>query len=226
MADIDKSSPTKFLDLRDHEDKILKGLCVGDKLRMMTRDIDGLIRFASAFYFIRVGFVKLNFIAGSRCPAHEAYWGPVAKNLWEEMGSGKGSTHNELYRCFLRSAGVKTEDNLLAPGFATEFDRRWASWAQKQPILDVIVSLAIYESLDGPDYSMLLSSLEDHWNGKVDLTFFRVHAEAQHLEMFRSLVDHVAPHLLVSAAKRAGEFVIGTQSYMWTGLLAHLTGNA
>jgi hypothetical protein len=182
----------------------------------------GLRAFAQAFYFIRYDFVRINFVVGARCSPVEKEWGGLARNLFEELGGGRTKSHNELYRDFLASVGAGSEDDLSEPPFAAAFNRRWMRYAQRQPIRTALYAIAAYEVLDGPDYAALQHVLSTVAVG-VDLTFFEVHAVAEHFELFNELLDDdLGIQGRGADFGKASRFVLGNQRAMWVDLLQFL----
>ena len=57
--------------LDKQERKVLKDLRVAEHLTAATATSAGMAAFAEAFHYCRVGFVRANFILGSRCPDDE-----------------------------------------------------------------------------------------------------------------------------------------------------------
>ena len=202
------------------EEAILHELRVKERILEHAQTPEGLSRFAAGFYFIRVNFVRLNFILGARCPNHELYWSGLALNLMEELGGEKGPTHNELYRWFLQAAGIPNEENLLCPSFAAAFDEEWDSYCRETPLLEALGAIAVYEIFDNPDYRMLLEAMQGAGVGERGLIFFRVHAKAEHFELFEKFFEHANQTPAgVSALHRATEFVVNAQRKMWSNLL-------
>jgi pyrroloquinoline quinone (PQQ) biosynthesis protein C len=188
---------------------------------------NGLQKFAVGFYFIRVHFVKINFIIGARCPTHELYWAGLAHNLMEELGGESGPSHNELYRWFLNDAGIADENSLSCPKFAAGFDKKWEDYARNAPLEDALGAVAVYEIFDNPDYQMLLDVMSHTGVSERGLVFFKVHAKAAHFELFEDYFRHVSNQPGgTKALKKATDFVLETQKEMWSGLLDYLAAKA
>src|SRR5579862_7994824 len=165
------------------ERAVLAQLNLKERLADATSRSSGLARFAEAFYFCRVGFVRLNFILGERCASDERLWVGLARNLWEEAGGGTTPPHNTLYRRFLNHATRTPENNLQAPRFAISFDKQWETLVREAEVLDALVAFAVYEALDAPDYQLLYDAL--HQNVPAHpLEFFKVHTDVRHVELF------------------------------------------
>ncbi|MGH9425412.1 MAG: iron-containing redox enzyme family protein [Terriglobia bacterium] len=211
-----------LFDFSVQERALLEKLNVEDRLASLTKSRQGLQEFALAFQFVRRDFPVHNFIVGSRCTPHEAYWRGLATNLWEELGAGVGPTHNELFRRFFRSTGLREEPEFQEPSFAIDYNRAWAAHARKAPLLEALSAIGIFESYDEPDYGMFLRALERGSGRNCDLTFFQVHANAHHTDFFDCLAEHEARAALETAASAAAVFVAETQERLWCALLAHL----
>lgn len=208
------------------EVRILKDHDVESVLTRQLSTPNGLERFGVGFYFIRVHFVKINFIIGARCPTHELYWGGLAHNLMEELGGDSGPSHNELYRWFLSDAGIADENSLTRPDFAASFDKKWEDYARNAPLEDALGAIAVYEIFDNPDYQMLLSVMSRAGISHRGLIFFKVHARAAHFELFEDYFRHVSKQPEgIKALERARDFVLDTQREMWSGLLDYLDSN-
>jgi Iron-containing redox enzyme len=211
------------LDIRryiDRERDILYRCSVRDVLSGVVSSSTGRRAFAERFYFVRVGFVRHNFIIGARCPYSETYWGPLVKNLTEELGVSGGQSHNELYRRFLYSVGSASESQLHEPEFARVFNGSWEAYIRACDVEEALYAVAIYEILDGPDYGMLLEVLQSCGDNSVDLVFFDVHARAEHVGLFTEyLAETSTAAQRVNWEERAAEFVFGVQEKMWRGLL-------
>jgi hypothetical protein len=211
--------------VRRAEEEVLCELEVIEKLTQWCRNKRGLRAFAEAFFFVRCEFVRINFVVGSRCSRLEEEWGGLARNLYEELGGGYTKTHNQLYREFLSSAGGAAEGDLVEPEFARRFNAAWLQFAGGAPLRTALLGVAAYEVLDGPDYSALYSMLTSS-NPSADLTFFRVHAEANHFELFHDLLRQgtVSNQDVRNDFEIAGRFVLRWQRFMWAGLLQHIDG--
>jgi hypothetical protein len=214
-------SGTAARELRDREEATLVDLKVISRLRHTVATADGLARFAEAFYFIRCDFVRINFLIGSRCGRSEVEWGGLARNLYEELGADHGKTHNQLYREFLAAAGCTSEGNLREPRFARRFNTTWTRFATSEALTTALFAVAAYEVLDGPDYS----ALHDALRGAIPsggLEFFRIHAAAEHFELFGDLCDRITDVGQAAAFRKGAAFVLKQQHLMWKGLLQHL----
>jgi hypothetical protein len=207
------------------ERNVLDQLNVRALLSQMTASPDGLARFAEAFYFCRVGFVRLNFILGARCADDERLWVGLARNLWEEAGGGATPPHNTLYRRFLNFSTKTPESALKSPPFATSFDQQWETFVRSADVLDALVAFAVYEALDAPDYQMLHDALLNRVPD-AQLEFFKVHTDVRHVELFDDALALVSPTRIDSSAAQAMEFVVGLQERMWRGLLEYVRGDA
>jgi hypothetical protein len=119
--------------------------------------------------------------------------------------------------------GAPPEDALIEPEFAGIFNRAWSEFAEMAPLKVALLGVAAYEILDEPDYSTLYAALSLPGR-KMDLTFFRIHAEASHFELFRDLLrrDPGGEGELRNDLELASQFVLNTQRFMWMGLLDHL----
>ena len=205
------------------EKALLAALGIERKLKTYLTSRPSLTRFAEAFYFIRVHFVKINFIVGARCPTHELHWGGLAHNLMEELGGDVGPSHNELYRWFLNDAGIADENSLTCPEFAAYFDKKWEDYARNAPLEDALGAIAVYEIFDNPDYQMFLNVMSHSGVSDRGLIFFKVHAKAAHFELFWEYFRHASNQPGGGKAiQRATDFVLQTQREMWSGLLDHL----
>ena len=225
--DVAKSQSKTFIDrVTALELNVIEELALPRLLTERVRSPKRLSLFATAFYFVRAHFVKLNFIIGARCPAHELYWAGLAHNLMEELGGGIGPPHNELYRWFMQETGIKDENSLKCPRFAAEFDRAWEDYSRDAPLEEALGAIAVYEILDNPDYRMLCQAMASAGVSKRGLMFFKVHAKAAHFELFEDYFRHISkePGGMKSLTK-ATDFVVQTQRNMWSGLLEYLAGN-
>ena len=182
----------------------------------------GLNSFALAFYFIRVGFVRINFQIGARCPCDELYWRPMAQNLWEELGAGDTKSHNQLYRNFLTSIDLQEPLSTPEPEFAKRFNAGWHDIALRSSLVEAICSLAVYEELDVPDYSMLLKVLSDVSSCEVDLKFFRIHSDVDHFSMFTSFLESQNAIELEETLTIVKKRVYSLQLEMWNGMIEYL----
>lgn len=209
--------------IRSAELKILSDLAVTEKLARHCRSEEGLRTFAEAFFFVRCEFVRINFVVGARCSRLEGEWGGLARNLYEELGGGRTKSHNELYREFLASTGAALEAELVEPKFAGRFNDAWLQFASGAPLRIALLGVAAYEVLDGPDYSALYAAL-DLSKPSADLTFFRIHAESHHFDLFHDLLtqDAQSEQDVRNDFEIAERFVLTWQQFMWTGLLQHL----
>lgn len=179
--------------------------------------------FAELFYFVRVQFVRHNFIIGAKCPYDERYWRGVVSNLMEELGGSGKVSHNELYRRFLYSVGGAPESQLKEPGFAKAFNCSWEKYLSDHNVEQGLYAIAIYEALDNPDYEMLLNALTKNRGAGLDLDFFCVHAQAKHTELFSDFLNYVESDPRTAKWEAdAAEFVFGAQEKMWMGLIAEL----
>jgi pyrroloquinoline quinone (PQQ) biosynthesis protein C len=180
---------------------------------------NGLVDFGEVFHFIRYDFCRLNFIIGARCCNNERLWAGLAKNLMEELGGKHGITHNQLYRDFLQSIGARPEEKLECPKFAQDFNNTWEEFTRNAPLMEALSAIAIYEIFDVPDYRLFLEVLEQAKVPEAGLTFFRVHANAHHFEMFEDTVEWILQQEGGQEAfDKATEFVFETQRKMWIGL--------
>lgn len=210
----------------DAELKVIGDLAVRDRLVQHLKSGEALRKFATGFYFVRVHFVKINFIVGSRCPSHELYWQGLAHNLMEELGGEAGPTHNELYRWFLKEADIENEDSLRCPGFAEDFDGAWENYSREAPLEEALGAIAVYEIFDNPDYQMLLNVMSRAGVSARGRVFFKVHAKAAHFELFEDYFRHVSQkHGGMDSLQRATNFVVKTQKNMWSGLLKYVAGS-
>jgi len=216
--------PRHVEEVSEFEVSILRTLAVRKRLERVCRGLDGLRAFASAFYFIRCDFVRINFLVGARCNRNEFEWGGLARNLYEELGGGQTKAHNQLYRDFLKSVGVEDELALVEPTFARRFNDAWEAFAVAAPVPLALLGVAAYEILDIPDYGMMCDALLSV-APYADLTFFKVHSCAEHFALFDELIgarggDSVFDGEFATAAA----FVLNTQSRMWSDLLLYLEG--
>ena len=210
-------------DVTKREFDVLGSLDVERRLTNVILRPTGLKKFAEAFYFVRYDFYKLNFMVGSRCPPHEQFWKGLALNLLEELGGREGPTHNQLYRDFLTTVGLGDEQQLREPPFAQGFNREWQMYCANAPLVHALAAIAIYEILDNTDYAMLLRVIRAAGITGVGARFFRVHAEAEHFEMFEDILSRFSEGKEgASTLQEANQFVIGRQRNMWEGLLSHL----
>jgi hypothetical protein len=212
--------------MRAAELQILGDLAVTAKLARRCHDERGLRAFAEAFFFVRCDFVRINFVVGARCSRLEGEWGGLARNLYEELGGGRTKPHNELYREFLASTGAGLEADLVEPDFAGRFNDAWLEFAGGAPLRIALLGVAAYEVLDGPDYSALYSALSLSRPSSA-LTFFRIHAEANHFELFHDLLAQgtQSEEDIENDFEVAARFVLTWQKFMWTNLLQHLDGS-
>ncbi|MCC3422944.1 MAG: iron-containing redox enzyme family protein [Microcoleus sp. PH2017_01_SCD_O_A] len=205
------------------EDSILDKLAVEADLSKLSSKVDGLKRFAEAFYFVRYDFCRLNFIVGERCCTNEFLWAGLARNLYEELGGKNGLSHNQLYRDFLSCVDARPENSLQEPEFARHFNFAWETFCRKAPLAEALSAIAIYEIFDVPDYQLLLRVMKKADVSQLGLRFFQVHAAAEHFGMFEDVVSWLREQEGgESAFNRAKEFVFQTQTEMWRGLIAHL----
>lgn len=198
-------------------------LGVVERLRRVANIEGGIQKFGIAFYPIRSSFVRTCFIAGSRCQMHEVLWSGLARNLYEEAGGGVTPAHNELYRRFLRSVGVFSDDGIEELPFSVEFNQAWRSFASEKPVEEAILAIAVYEIFDRPDYRAFVDAFEgvnDRW----DLEFFKVHAGVEHFEMFTPFVEWFYAKFPDAELRfhHVADFVLGKQERMWAGLLETL----
>jgi pyrroloquinoline quinone (PQQ) biosynthesis protein C len=205
------------------EEYILSELAVEDHLCNTMTSAEGLKRFAEAFYFVRANFCRLNFILGERCGLNEFLWGGLAKNLIEELGGKKGVSHNQLYRDFLVCAGINSEESLREPLFAYQFNASWEKFCRDATVLEALAAIAVYEIFDKPDYALLLRVVQKAGVAKRGLRFFKVHADAEHFEMFEDVISWLSKQEAgEEIINHAINFVFQTQRMMWTGLLNSL----
>jgi hypothetical protein len=205
------------------ERAILEVYNVHENLANLLTISRGLKGFAQLFYFVRVRFIRHNFLIGAKCPWDEDYWRGIVGNLREELGGAGGVSHNELYRRFLYSVGAAAESDLKEPDFAREFNKSWESYIRYHDVEEALFAIAIYEILDGPDYAMLLKSLEASGEGRLDLAFFKVHAAAEHMCLFVDFLRKIdSDRRREKWEKDAAEFVFSTQEQMWKGLIREL----
>ena len=202
------------------EVEVLHEMQVQHRLSLIVAKPGGLKVFAEAFHFIRVNFVRLNFILGVRCPTHEIYWAGLAHNLMEEVGGEHGPAHNELYRWFLRAAGWSSEDELTCPAFAATFDHEWEEYCRNAPLLEALSAIAVYEVFDNPDYGLLLDVMTGAGLSEDALVFFKVHSKAEHFALFESFFAYAMKSAGgVDTFVRATNFVLEAQRKMWRDLL-------
>jgi hypothetical protein len=205
------------------ERNVLAELRVEQNLTRSVSSREGPAAFATAFYFVRYNFFKLNFLVGSRSSPDEVTWAGLVRNLWEELGGRSGTSHNQLYRQFLNEVGVRSESDLIEPPFAARFNSRWENHCVNAPFDDALAAIAIYEILDQPDYKLLLNIMRGAGLHKRALLFFEVHAKAEHFDLFS---DTMAFLLRTregqTSISRALSFVRSSQEQMWKGLLHHL----
>jgi ABC-type amino acid transport substrate-binding protein len=200
--------------IMDREKSMIAELGIKDILDSVINE-GRIVKFSEAFHFIRHEFCRLNFIVGARCPNDERMWAGLAKNLIEELG-GK---HNQLYRDFLKCIYARSEEKLECPKFAQEFNDTWKNFAHTAPLNEALSAIAIYEIFDIPDYRLFLEVLEQAKVPESGLTFFRVHANAHHFEMFEDTVEWILQQEGGQEAfDKATEFVFETQRKMWIGL--------
>lgn len=217
----DTSTHTVARDIVRAEEEILRRLEVEDRLRAVVTGKSGLGLFAEAFYFIRYDFCRLNFIVGSRFGScDERLWKGLVDNLFEELGAGKGPSHNELYRWFLSEAG-KDETGLSEPEFARDFNGQWEAFCRTTTPNKALSAIGVYEILDNPDYKMLLRVARSAGVSKKALRFFAVHAGAKHFGLFEKVVGEFILEDL-EMVNTATNFVLDLQSRMWADLLSHL----
>jgi pyrroloquinoline quinone (PQQ) biosynthesis protein C len=213
---------TSFLSSR--EESLIQDLNLEFHLNQATSSNLGLQSFAKSFYFVRYDFVKLNFILGSRCSNNEILWSGLAKNLYEELGGKSGASHDQLYRDFLTSVGVASEQDMREPAFATEFNTAWENRCRNASIESAVAAIAIYEIFDKPDYQLLLRVMQNAEVNQRGLRFFQVHAVAEHFEMFEDTFHWLMAQENGKAVfEEATNFVFETQQKMWTGLIESLT---
>lgn len=205
-------------DIINREYSITTSLNIGNRLTSLVNE-GGLVNLGEVFYFVRYDFCRLNFIVGSRCCHDERLWAGLAKNLIEELGGKRGLSHNQLYRNFLHNVGARPEEELECPKFAQDFNDIWENFTRNAPLMESLSAIAIYEIFDVPDYRLLLEVLEQAKVPESGLTFFRVHANAHHFEMFEDTVEWILQQPGGQAAfDKATEFVFETQRKMWIGL--------
>lgn len=205
--------------IMEREKSMITELKIRDVLSSVTSKGD-TVEFSEAFHFVRHEFCRLNFIVGARCPNNELIWAGLAKNLIEELGGKQGSTHNQLYRDFLRCVAARPEEKLECPKFAQDFNDTWENFARHSPLMESLSAIAIYEIFDVPDYRLFLEVLEQAKVPESGLTFFRVHANAHHFEMFEDTVEWILQQEGGQEAfDKATEFVFETQRKMWIGLI-------
>lgn len=210
-------------DVERKECHILSDLSVAKRLRAIAGHPGGIREFGVLFHPVRSSFVHTCFLAGARSQMHEVLWSGLARNLYEEAGGGVTLAHNELYRRFLKSVGVTSDEGIRVALFAAKFNQRWRTYIEESPVEEAILAIAIYEIFDRPDYRTFLeafSGIDDRW----DLEFFRVHAGVEHFDMFSEFVDWLFRTYADAEAKfyAAADFVLGEQRAMWTGLLEAL----
>jgi pyrroloquinoline quinone (PQQ) biosynthesis protein C len=209
--------------ITEEEVKNLEQLSVKEELQRISQSKEGLKSLATAFYFVRYDFCRLNFVVGARCCSHESLWGGLARNLYEELGGKKGVSHNQLYRDFLVSVDAPGEDDLQEPEFAQQFNFAWDKFCRESSLAEALAAIAIYEIFDVPDYQLLLQVMQEAKVKQTGLHFFQVHAVAQHFEMFEETMTWLFEQEGGEAAfQKAKEFVFQTQTQMWSGLIDHL----
>ncbi len=205
---------------------LLDDLCVRERLLEITSNKAGLRAFAQEFYFIRYDFCKLNFIVGAKCPPHEKYWCGLTKNLLEELGGGRGATHNQLYRDFLWESCKKKEQELKPKKYAIDFSKKWEGYCREQHYSEGLLAIGMYEALDNPDYDLLYEVIKESGVSDKGLKFFLVHAKAEHYEMFEEMIDEIQmSESDAGRVERVADFVIDTQRFMWENLLNSLEIN-
>ncbi|WP_315790972.1 iron-containing redox enzyme family protein [Fischerella sp. JS2] len=202
------------------EEAILDQLDVELRLCKATANAEGLKQFAEVFYFIRYDFPRLNFVVGERCGTNEFLWAGLAKNLIEELGGKNGPSHNQLYRDFLSSVGTKSEELLKEPLFAQQFNANWENFCRTASLEEALCAIAVYEIFDQPDYQLFLRVMQEAGVPEYGLRFFRVHAAAEHFEMFEDVVAWLQEQEGGKEAFAKGkDFVVQTQRKMWNGLM-------
>ena len=205
------------------EAALLAALDVKDRLRKLFRSEVNLKRFGGSFYFVRYNFYRHNFLVGARSSPNEVYWGGLVGNLREELGGNSQLTHNSLYRNFLAEIGIENELVLKQPRFARTFNESWHHYITTQPFLHALGAIAVYELLDQPDYSLLLTLVKEAGISRRGLRFFSVHAQANHYELFQGPLTEVWKSKRGQLAlTKAARFVNEMQETMWRGLLHHL----
>jgi hypothetical protein len=201
------------------EEFILGELKIMDVLRTIVSSCGGKKRFAETFYFVRAEFPTVNFIVGERCGNNEFLWSSLVRNLVEELGDGTKESHNNLYRNFLNCVDSSPESMKSEPEFAADFNRSWKTFCREAPLLEALSAIAVYEIFDQPDYKLFLNVLEDAGIPEVGLIFFRVHAFAEHFEMFEDFVFWLRNQPGGDESFENGKkFVIQTQRRMLSGL--------
>jgi hypothetical protein len=209
--------------VEQRELETLTTLHVEECLREATSTRAGMSRFAEAFHFCRIGFVRMNFLLGARCPDDERYWVGIANNLWAESGGGVTLPHNTLYRRFLKWASGKDSRELVSPDFATKFNDEWDRVALNYPVKDALVTLAAYEAMDKCDYQMLYRALATNCDDPSAMEFFEVHTEVEHTEQFCSVFNLVsADEVQHGIYESSIDLSVSLQRDMWRGLLTHL----
>ncbi len=206
------------------EETILQKLELEKIFTNVTSNPYGLKKFAENFYFIRYDFCRLNFIVGERCCHNEVLWSGLAKNLIEELGGKKGVSHNHLYRDFLSCVGIKSEDELIEPDFAAQFNQSWETFCRTSSVAEALSAIAIYEIFDKPDYQLLFNIMKNVGIPPRGLRFFQVHSVAEHFEMFEDTISWLMTQEGGEEAFITSKnFVFQTQQKMWLDLLESLT---
>ncbi len=206
------------------EENILSELAVELHLCNTMASEEGLKRFAEAFYFVRYNYCRLNFILGERCGVNEFLWAGLAKNLIEELGGRKGASHNQLYRDFLSCIGANSEEFLRPPLFTYKFNTLWEKFCREAPLLEALSAIAIYEIFDKPDYALLLRVIQKTGIPERGLRFFKVHANAEHFDMFEDTIYWLSKQERGEEILNNGiNFVLQTQRMMWEELLRSLS---
>jgi Iron-containing redox enzyme len=207
------------------ENELIRTSGIRHVLRRVASSRIGVRAFAAAFYFVRVNFVKHNFILGARLGSSEKLWAPLVKNLAEELGGidTPHPSHNELYRRFLADCHLRERELIPLP-FSEDFDRSWTEFVQHEEPGQALLALGVYELLDGPDYTFMRDELR--YGGmvsEVGLEFFEAHAEVRHFDMFEDVFE---PKFSDTGSKimlqRSVDFVLSTQMRMWQGLSGYL----
>jgi hypothetical protein len=212
---------TKTVERKELE--AINEIAVIPRLRHVVENNDGVRRFARTFHYIRYSFVHLNFIIGSRQEMHEILWSGLATNLYGEAGGGVTVAHNELYRRFLRTIGIRSDQDIEELNFSKIFNCLWRDFARSAAVEEAVLAVAIYEILDRPDYTALykaLTGVDETW----DLEFFRIHSIAEHVGMFFEFLAWFFEHFddAISRFDKVSNFVLKVQKDMWLGLLAEL----
>ena len=209
--------------IAEKEAALLYELCVKERLSEIVSSKIGLSAFAQEFYYIRYDFCRLNFIIGAKCPPHEKYWSGLTKNLLEELGGGRGATHNQLYREFLWESSQKNESELKPPKYAIEFSNKWEEYCRNKHYSEGLLAIGMYEALDNPDYDLLYEVVKQTGISDKGLKFFLVHAKAEHYEIFEEIIEEIQINEDdASRVKGVADFVIDTQRFMWVNLLNSL----